>query len=168
MVMTGSTIKIAVLDDYQNISLRMADWSSIPGNPGIRVFNDHISEEDSLVQRLFPFDVVCIMRERTRMSATLLGRLPNLKLIASTGSRNAAIDLEEAKRRGIEVLHTGYNSTPTIEFTWSMIMAQVNSIVGDRKSTRLNSSHQIISYAVFCLKKKKKHPKRYTDTSHMQ
>jgi len=82
IVMTGPTIKIGVLDDYQNISLRIADWSSIPSNPEIRVFNDHISEEDSLVQRLFPFDVVCIMRERTLMSATLLERLPNLRLIS--------------------------------------------------------------------------------------
>src|SRR5580704_13873051 len=54
MLMTGSTIKIAVLDDYQNISLRMADWSSIPGNPEIRVFNDHISDVNSLVERLLP------------------------------------------------------------------------------------------------------------------
>src|SRR6516225_9054389 len=103
--MTDSTIKIAVLDDYQNIALKMADWSSIPGNPEIQVFNDHISELEPLVQRLFPFEVVCIMRERTPMTATLLDRLPNLRLIASTGPRNAAIDLEAAKRRGIEVRH---------------------------------------------------------------
>jgi phosphoglycerate dehydrogenase-like enzyme len=136
MVMTGSTIKIAVLDDYQNISLRMADWSSIPGNPEIRVFNDHIFEEDSLVERLFPFDVVCIMRERTLISATLLDRLPNLKLIASTGPRNAAIDLEAAERRGIEVLHTGYNSTPTIEFTWAMILALARNVASENASLR--------------------------------
>src|SRR5580658_2457876 len=104
MAMTGSRIKIAVLDDYQNIALKMADWSSIPGNPEISVFNDHVSDENLLVERLLPFDIVCIMRERTLMSATLLGRLPNLKLIASTGTRNAAIDLEAAERRGIEVL----------------------------------------------------------------
>jgi len=134
--MRDSHVKIAVLDDYQNIALKMADWSSIPGNPEIRVFNDHISEEDSLVQRLFPFDVLCVMRERTLMSATLLERLPNLKLIASTGSRNAAIDLEAAKRRGIEVLHTGYNSTPTIEFTWAMIMALARNVANENASLR--------------------------------
>src|SRR6266478_3998870 len=136
MVMTGSTIKIAVLDDYQNISLRMADWSSIPGNPEIKVFNTHISGEEALVQRLFPFDVVCIMRERTQMSATLLDRLPNLKLIASTGPRNAAIDLEAAKRRNIKVLHTGYSSTPAIEFTWAMIMALARNVASENASLR--------------------------------
>jgi lactate dehydrogenase-like 2-hydroxyacid dehydrogenase len=106
--MSSSTVKIAILDDYQNIALKIADWSAIPGNPEIMVFNDHVSELEPLVQRLFPFNIVCIMRERTPMTAALLGRLPNLKLIASTGSRNAAIDLEAANRRGIAVRHTGY------------------------------------------------------------
>jgi phosphoglycerate dehydrogenase-like enzyme len=136
MVMTGSRIKIAVLDDYQNISLKMADWSSIPGNPEISVFNDHISDENSLVERLLPFDIVCITRERTLISATLLGRLPNLKLIASTGTRNTAIDLEAAERMGVEVLHTGYNSTPTIEFTWAMILALARNIAIENASLR--------------------------------
>ena len=66
MVMTGSTIKIAVLDDYQHISLKMADWSSIPGNPEISVFNDHISDENSLVERLLPFDIVNSHRKYDR------------------------------------------------------------------------------------------------------
>jgi phosphoglycerate dehydrogenase-like enzyme len=123
-----------VLDDYQNISLKMADWSSIPGNPEIRVFNDHVSDENLLVERLLPFDIVCIMRERTPISATLLDRLPNLKLIASTGRRNAAIDLEATERRGVEVLHTGYNSTPTIEFTWAMILALARNIAIENAS----------------------------------
>jgi phosphoglycerate dehydrogenase-like enzyme len=102
----------------------------------ISVFNDHISDEDLLVERLFPFDIVCIMRERTLMSATLLGRLQNLRLIASTGTRNAAIDLEAAERRGVEVLHTGYNSTPTIEFTWAMILALARNIAVENASLR--------------------------------
>src|SRR5258706_12139248 len=135
-VMRDSRVKIAVLDDYQNIALQMADWSSIPGNPEIKMFNTHISGEEALVERLFPFDVVCIMRERTQMSATLLDRLPNLKLIASTGLRNAAIDLETAKRRGIEVLHTGYSSTPAIEFAWAMIMALARNVAGENASLR--------------------------------
>jgi len=134
--MRDSRIKIAVLDDYQNISLQMADWSSIPGNPEVRVFNDHISDEEALVQRLFPFDVVCIMRERTQMTATLLDRLPSLRLIASTGPRNAAIDLGAAKRRNIEVRHTRYNSTPTIEFAWAMIMALARNVANENASLR--------------------------------
>src|SRR5712664_3638419 len=131
-----TNMKIGILDDYQDVALQMADWSSIPGNPEIKVFHDHVAELEPLVQRLLPFDVLCIMRERTLMSATLLDRLPNLKLIASTGSRNAAIDLEAAERRGIEVLHTGYNSTPTIEFTWAMIMALARNVANENASLR--------------------------------
>jgi phosphoglycerate dehydrogenase-like enzyme len=134
--MSGSTVKIAVLDDYQNIALTMADWSAIPGNPEIKVFNDHLFELEQLVQRLFPFDVLCIMRERTPMTAALLDRLPNLKLIASTGPRNAAIDLEAAKRNGIEVAHTGYQSAPTIEFTWALILALARNVATENASLR--------------------------------
>lgn len=97
--MRDSRIKIVVLDDYQNIALQLADWTSIPGNPEIKVFNDHISEIEPLVERLLPFDVICIMRERTPITATLVERLPNLKLIASTGPRNAAIDVDAAAER---------------------------------------------------------------------
>jgi phosphoglycerate dehydrogenase-like enzyme len=134
--MDGSTVKIAVLDDYQNIALTMADWSAIPGNPEIEVFNDHIFELEQLVQRLFPFDVLCIMRERTPLTAVLLDRLPNLKLIASTGPRNAAIDLEAAKRNGVEVTHTGYQSAPTIELTWALILALARNVANENTSLR--------------------------------
>ena len=134
--MRDSHVKIAVLDDYQNIALQMADWSSIPGNPEIQVFNNHLSEEDALVKRLLPFDVVCIMRERTPMTASLFDRLPNLKLIASTGSRNAAVDLEAATRKGIEVMHTRYDSMPTIEFTWAMILALAKNVAVENASLR--------------------------------
>ncbi len=129
-------MKIAILDDYQKIALQTADWSSIPGNPEITIFQDHVSELEPLVRRLLPFDVLCIMRERTPMTAALLDRLPNLKLIASTGTRNAAIDVEAVKRRGIEVLHTGYFSDPTIEFTWALILALARNVVIENASLR--------------------------------
>src|SRR3989442_8181977 len=76
------------------------------------------------------------MRERTPMTAALIERLPNLKLIASTGARNAAIDLEAARQRHIDVLHTGYFSTPTIEFTWAMILAVARNLTAENTSLR--------------------------------
>src|SRR5258708_33011210 len=76
------------------------------------------------------------MRERTPMTAELPDRLPNLKLSASTGAGNAAIDAEAVKRRGIEVLHTGYNSNPTIEFTWALILALVRNVATENASLR--------------------------------
>ena len=103
-------IRIAILDDYQNVSLEMADWSPLAGRAMITVFNDHLSNFDDIVERLLPFDVVCVMRERTPLPRSVVERLPRLKLIASTGPRNAAIDVEAAAERGIVVAHTGYDA----------------------------------------------------------
>src|SRR5271163_1212910 len=75
-------IRIAVLDDYQNVSLEMADWSPLAGRAEITVFNDHLSHFDDIVERLLPFDVICLMRERTPLPRSLIERLPHLKLIA--------------------------------------------------------------------------------------
>ena len=129
-------MRIAILDDYQGIALKLADWSSIPGHPEIKVFTDHVFDLDKLVERLLPYDIVCILRERTPMAAALIERLPNLKLIASTGSRNAAIDLEAARKHRVDVVHTGYSSTPTIEFTWALILAIARNITVENASMR--------------------------------
>jgi phosphoglycerate dehydrogenase-like enzyme len=135
--MTNSfPIKIAILDDYQNVALREADWSPLTARAELTVFTDHLFDVGEIAQRLQPFDVVCVMRERTPFSRTLIESLPNLKLIASTGSGNASIDLEAAAERGVEVLHTGYSSTPTIEFTWALILAMARNIAGENESLR--------------------------------
>src|SRR3989441_12544042 len=129
-------MRIAILDDYQGIAMKSADWSSIPGHPEIKVFTDRVSDLERLAQRLLPFEILCIMRERTPMTAALIERLPNLKLIASTGGRNAALDLEAARRRHIDVLHTGYFSTPTVEFTWALILAVARNLTTENTSLR--------------------------------
>lgn len=133
---TDSRVKIAVLDDYQNVSLSMADWSPLDGRADISVFNDHIADAEQLIDRLKPFDVVCVMRERTPLSRDILEKLPNLKLIASTGLANASIDVDAAAAHGIEVCHTGYASTPTIEFTWALILAMARNIAIENQSVR--------------------------------
>ena len=107
-------IRIAILDDYQNASLEMADWSPLAGRAAITVFNDHLSHCDQVVERLLPFDVVCVLRERTPLPRSVIERLSRLKRIASTGPRNAAIDMDAAAERGIVVTHTGYDSRSTI------------------------------------------------------
>jgi phosphoglycerate dehydrogenase-like enzyme len=121
-------IRIAILDDYQNASLEMADWSPLARRAEITVFNDHLSNFDKVVERLLPFEVVCVMRERTPLPRSVIERLPQLKLIASTGSRNAAIDVEAAAERGIVVAHTGYDARPTIELTWALILASARQV----------------------------------------
>jgi phosphoglycerate dehydrogenase-like enzyme len=121
-------IRIAILDDYQNVSLEMADWSPLAGRAEITVFNDHLSNLDEVVERLLPFDVVCVMRERTPLPRSVIERLSRLKLIASTGPRNAAIDVEAAAERGIVVAHTGFDARSTIEMTWALILASARQV----------------------------------------
>src|ERR1700686_3504447 len=101
MTASQHPIKVAVLDDYQGLALSIVDWSKVSDRANITVFQDHLADQDALAERLAPFDVICVMRERTPMSASLLKRLPRLKLIASTGPGNASIDLSAAAEHGI-------------------------------------------------------------------
>jgi phosphoglycerate dehydrogenase-like enzyme len=129
-------MKIAILDDYQNVALTYADWSPVQRHAEITVFNDHLSEPDEVVDRLEPFDVVCVMRERTPLPRAIIERLPRLKMIASTGPGNASIDVQAAQERNIHVTHTGYRATSTIELTWALILASARNLVGEATSVR--------------------------------
>ncbi len=128
--------RIAILDDYQNVALEMADWSPLADKATQTVFNDHLDDVDEIVNRLVPFDVVCVMRERTPLTREILARLPQLKLIASTGRRNASIDLAAAADHNIEVMHTGYDSSSTVELTWALILASARNLVIETASVR--------------------------------
>jgi phosphoglycerate dehydrogenase-like enzyme len=128
--------KIAVLDDYQNAALESADWSVIRDRADITVFQDHLNDTDAVIERLLPFDIVCVMRERTPLPRNLVERLPNLKFIASTGPVNSSIDVVAAADRGIVVSHTGYRSNPAIDLTWALILASARNIVAESNSMR--------------------------------
>jgi phosphoglycerate dehydrogenase-like enzyme len=130
------TYKIAVLDDYQNAALESADWSVLHQRADITVFQDHLADPEAVIERLMPFDVICVMRERSPLPRNIIERLPNLKLIASTGAGNASIDVAAAGERGIAVVHTRYRSDPAIEFTWALILASVRHIVTESNSVR--------------------------------
>src|SRR5277367_3236329 len=123
--------KIAVLDDYQGVAFKMADWSAVTARAHVDVFTDHLVDADAVAERLLQYDVVCVMRERTPLGAEMIERLPNLKLIASTGPRNASVDLEAAAARGIQVVHTGYFGSPTVELTWALILASARHVVAE-------------------------------------
>ena len=136
--------KIAVLDDYQNVALASADWSVLRDRAEITVFQNHLADPDAVIERLQPFDVVCVMRERTPLPRNVIERLPNLRLIASTGSGNASIDVAAAADRGIAVVHTGYKSDPTIELTWALILASARHIVTESNSVRSGGWQQTV------------------------
>jgi phosphoglycerate dehydrogenase-like enzyme len=84
---------VTILDDYQRIALASADWSAVQDRHPVQVLHEHISDEDELARRLAGSEVVVVMRERTPITASLLARLPELRLLVTTGMTNAAIDL---------------------------------------------------------------------------
>ncbi|MGH3543167.1 MAG: D-2-hydroxyacid dehydrogenase family protein [Mycobacterium sp.] len=129
-------MRVAILDDYQNVALSMADWSQVAARAEITVFQDHLAEQDAVVERLAPFDVVCVMRERTPLPRNAIERLPRLKMIASTGPFNASIDVAAAKERGIYVSTTGGYLESTVELTWALILASARRIVDECLSVR--------------------------------
>ncbi len=129
--------RIAVLDDYQGVALDMADWSAVQARAEVTVFRDNLAADpDALVQRLLPFDAICVMRERTPLPAAVLDRLPNLSFISSTGPRNASIDLDATRARGIAVSSTGYTAHGAIELTWALIHAAARHIPAEAASFR--------------------------------
>lgn len=117
---------VAVLDDYQRVALDMADWRSL--DIDVRAFHDHVDDEDELAERLAPFDIIVAMRERTPFPASLLRRLPRLRLLVTTGPRNAAIDVAAAVDRGVIVCGTESSPSPTVEMTWALLLALVRQI----------------------------------------
>jgi len=137
-VQTGfrSGPKVAILDDYQNVALEMADWTPVAERADITVFNDHIADPDDLVDRLAPFDVIFVMRERTPLPRSIIARLPRLRMIASTGAFNASIDMSAAADRGIHVATTGGTIASTVELTWALILAASRKLVVENTAVR--------------------------------
>jgi len=129
-------MKVALLDDYQRAARGAADWSRLPVGCELAVFHDHIDDEDALVRRLADCDIVMALRERTAFPAPLLERLPRLKLLASTGPRNAAIDMEAATRLGIVVCSTAGGAYSTMELTWGLILGLARHIPHEHHALR--------------------------------
>jgi phosphoglycerate dehydrogenase-like enzyme len=106
-------VRCAVLDDYQNVALEIADWSKIKGDVDIKVFHEHLRGPDRVVAALKEFDIVVAMRERTAFPRAVIEALPALKLLITTGMRNASIDIDAAKEAGVTVCGTGSFGSPT-------------------------------------------------------
>jgi phosphoglycerate dehydrogenase-like enzyme len=133
---TATPINIAVLDDYQGVALELADWTRVEERAHLHVYRDHLADPDAVVERLLPYEVVCVMRERTPLPKDILERLPKLKLICSTGKRNASIDAATAAARGVAIAHTSYTSTPTVEHAWALILTTARHIIAESASLR--------------------------------
>ena len=132
-------MRVAVLDDYQGVAESLADWSQLPPGTEIEFFSDHLTSEDALASRLADFDVVMGMRERTPFSRSLMERLPTLRLLVTTGRRNASFDIEAATDLGISVCGTNGAGEGPAELTWGLILAIVRQIpLEDRLSREGN------------------------------
>jgi phosphoglycerate dehydrogenase-like enzyme len=121
-------MRVAILDDYQQVSLASADWSPVRSLGQIDVFAQHIARTEALVSALEPYDVVVAMRERTYFDAARLGQLPRLRLLVTTGMGNASIDLAACASRGVTVCGTGGIGSATAELTWGLILALLRHI----------------------------------------
>lgn len=134
------TVRVAVLDDYQRVARQYADWEQLDAE--VVVFDDHVADRDELVRRLEPFDVLAVMRERTPLPRAVLEALPRLKLLVTTGMRNAAIDTDAASELGITVSGTGAGGdprlawAPTAELTWGLLLALARGIPEQDRSVR--------------------------------
>ena len=106
-------VRCAILDDYQNVALKLADWGKIKDRVEVKVFSEHLGGADKVIAALQGFEVIVAMRERTPFPKKVIEALPALKLLITTGMRNASIDTEAAKARGVTVCGTGGFGNPT-------------------------------------------------------
>jgi phosphoglycerate dehydrogenase-like enzyme len=125
---TDAPVRIVVLDDYQRVALDAGPWDRLSGRAAVTTLTEHVADTDALVTALAGAQVVVAMRERTRFDADRLDRLPDLRLLVTTGMGNAAIDLDAAARNGVVVCGTGGRGRHTVELTWALILALVRSI----------------------------------------
>ncbi len=129
-------MRVAVLDDYQNVAMEVADWSSLPAGTEVQTFSDHLDDIEAVAERLREFEIVVAMRERTPFTRDLLEKLPRLELLITTGSQNAAIDVEAARELGAIVCGTGSLGFATAELTWGLILALARQIPREDRAVR--------------------------------
>lgn len=120
--------RIAILDDYQNVALKQADWSGLD----VTVFSEPLEN----LGPLLPFDIICVMRERTPFRRAAFAALPNLKLMVTTGKVNAAIDLDAARDHGVVVSSTNSPGHATAELTWGLILSLCRNIPTEERNMR--------------------------------
>ena len=137
-----SKYKCVILDDYQNIALNIVDWSALDNVVDVESLKTHISDQNELLKRLNDANIVIAMRERTPLSDEILQRLPNLKLIITTGMRNSSIDMVACNRLGITVCGTQSSSQPPAELTWGLLLALARNIVPEANNVSLYEAWQ--------------------------
>ncbi|WP_095112081.1 D-2-hydroxyacid dehydrogenase family protein [Pseudomonas sp. Irchel 3H7] len=129
-------VQIAVIDDWQDVARDVVDWSVLDSLGEVTFEHDYPADNATLAERLGRYEVICVMRERTRFDEDLLKRLPNLKLLVTGGMRNAALDMQAAARLGIKVCGTDSYKHAAPELTWALIMAATRNLVNEANALR--------------------------------
>ncbi|PHI32141.1 D-2-hydroxyacid dehydrogenase family protein [Budvicia aquatica] len=135
-------LKCVILDDYQNAALSMADWSVLQDRVEVRTLSRYFSDQNQLVDEIKDSEIVIIMRERTPFTAELLAKLPKLKLLITSGMRNASIDLKAATAQGVTVCGTASGSEAPMELTWALLLGLARHIVPENNALRANGPWQ--------------------------
>jgi len=129
-------LRCVVLDDYQNVATELADWSVVEDTVEVVSLREHLDDETELATALASADIVVTLRERVPFPASLLARLPRLKLLIASGMRNSVIDYAAAKAQGVTVCGTASSSTPPVELTWALLLGLARGIVEEANSLR--------------------------------
>jgi D-3-phosphoglycerate dehydrogenase len=134
-------LRCAILDDYFDIALAVADWSKISDRVDVTVFNQPFASEQAAAGALKDFEIICAMRERTPFPRALLAALPKLKLLLTSGMRNAAIDMEAARDQGVALCGTQYSRDPTAPLTMGLILELTRNI--GRENARMHAGEPL-------------------------
>jgi phosphoglycerate dehydrogenase-like enzyme len=134
-------LRCAILDDYFDITLKIADWSKIADRVDVTVFNQPFASSEAAASALKDFEIICVMRERTPFPRSLLAALPKLKLLITSGMRNASIDSEAAKEQGVVFCGTQWNRDPTSALTMGLILELTRSI--GRENARMHAGEPL-------------------------
>jgi len=134
-------LRCAILDDYINLTLEIADWSKIQDRVDITVFNQPFASTEAAADALKDFEIICAMRERTPFPRTLFAALPKLKLLITSGMRNAAIDMEAAKDHGVVLCGTQWARDPTAPLTMGLILELTRNI--GRENARMHAGEPL-------------------------
>ncbi|MFI2030417.1 D-2-hydroxyacid dehydrogenase family protein [Streptomyces buecherae] len=134
--------RCAVLDDYQGVAATSADWAALAGEVDVVTFAEHLGTEDELAAALADFDIVVTLRERVPFPASLIARLPRLRLLVASGMRNSVIDFAAAEAHGVTVCGTESSPTPPVELTWALLLGLARGLVPENAALRAGGPWQ--------------------------
>src|SRR3979490_2725237 len=134
-------LRCAILDDYLNLALRVANWSKVSDRVDVTVFNEPFSSTEAAASALKDFEIICAMRERTPFPKQLFAALPKLKLLITSGMRNAAIDMEAATDHKVVLCGTQWARDPTAPLTMGLILELTRNI--GRENARMHAGEPL-------------------------